>query len=505
MRYLTTAMVVGSISAALAGPVTLAAQSKARGTPPSLGARGPEKPGWIALFDGKTLDGWKPADHPEAWTVKDGTLSCDGDRSHLFYVGRPDAPGPAKTAEWSDFEAEVEVFTHTGANSGVYFHTAWQDTGWPAKGFEMQVNNRQPVFAGDSGDPYVENKKTGSLYGIRNAYRTMAADNTWSTLALRVQGPRVVIHVNGVLVVDYLEPEGDVPGLAAPLQKIGHGTFALQCHDRRSRVQYRRIAVHPLPPGPPLSRAPSPDPASAKRYRLARDNFPLVDLRAIDAAHAAGLETAQAAARAGTGLFVGVTAAAGKAGLVRTDAGVDALVRRFGGKPLFLGLRAGEPGWQKTISPKAFAKIDYVVLDGEEMLARVPRAQWGKEDVLVQALVDATVAAIEHEPIDVYGAPLFLAGGLATHRDALVTDAYQQRIIDAAVTHGVAFEINGRLRLPGEAFVRKAKAAGAKFTLGECDLATPAGAWCFDLREKVGLGWKDMFEPGHAPPRGARE
>src|SRR5204863_9238177 len=106
-------------------------------------------------------------------------------------------------------------------------------------------------------------------YGIRNAYKAMATDGEWFTLTLRVQGPRVVIHVADALVVDYVEPEGDVPGLAAPLQKIGKGTFALQCHDRRSQVQYRRIAVHALPPGPPISRAPNPDPASAKRYRLA--------------------------------------------------------------------------------------------------------------------------------------------------------------------------------------------------------------------------------------------
>jgi hypothetical protein len=492
MRQLMALVMVGGL--ALTGGEPLRAQVKAKA----------EKPGWVSLFDGTSLVGWKPADHPESWTVKDGTLSCDGDRSHLFYVGRPNGVGPAQHAEWTDFEAEIEVLTHPGANSGVYFHTAWQDTGWPATGFEMQVNNQQPVFAGDSGDPYRENKMSGSLYGIRNAYKAMAKDDAWFTLRLRVQGPRVVIRVDDALVVDYVEPEGDVAGLAAPLQKIGKGTFALQCHDRRSQVQYRRIAVHPLPPGPPVSRAPNPDPAFATRYRLARDNFPLVDLRAIDAARISGLEPALAAARAGTGLFVGVTAAAGKAGQVRSDAGVDALVRTFGRKPLFLGLRAGGRGWAAPISKKAFAKVDYVVLDGEEMLARVPRAQWGQEEGLVSALVDATVEAIEREPVDVYGAPLFLAGGLARRRDALVSDAYQQRIIDAAVKHHVAIEINGRLRLPGEAFVRKAKAAGAKFTLGECDLSTPAGAWCFDLREKIGLSWKDMFEPGHEPARGAR-
>src|SRR5688500_2462759 len=147
------------------------------------GAPAAEKPGWHALFDGATLSGWKAAEHPDAWTVKDGTLACNGDRAHLFYVG------PVEQAQFADFEAAVEVRTHTGANSGVYFHTAWQDSGWPVQGFEMQVNNHQPHFPGDSGATYIENKKTGSLYGIRNAYKALARDNEWCTLKLQVQGP----------------------------------------------------------------------------------------------------------------------------------------------------------------------------------------------------------------------------------------------------------------------------------------------------------------------------
>ena len=47
---------------------------------------GQTKPGnWIKMFDGKTLDGWEANDNPESWTVKDGAIVGDGDRSHLFY------------------------------------------------------------------------------------------------------------------------------------------------------------------------------------------------------------------------------------------------------------------------------------------------------------------------------------------------------------------------------------------------------------------------------------
>jgi len=33
-----------------------------------------DKDGWISMFDGKTLDGWKAGDNPQSWSAKDGTI-----------------------------------------------------------------------------------------------------------------------------------------------------------------------------------------------------------------------------------------------------------------------------------------------------------------------------------------------------------------------------------------------------------------------------------------------
>ena len=248
----------------------------------------------------------------------------------------------------------------------------------------------------------------------------------------------------------------------------------------------------------------TPDQATAARYRLARDNFPLVDLRALEARDAGRLEAALGATRGGA-LFVGVTASAGKARAVKDDAGVDALVRRFGGKSLFLGLRADERGWASAITPKALARLDFVLLDGETLLAALPRTTASTDpQAYGDAVLAATVSAIAQEPVDIYGAPLFLPAAIAGQRDAIWSDARQQAVIDAAVRHRVAVEINGARQLPGEAFVRKAKAAGAKFTFGHCAVGTPAADYCFGIRERVGLSWRDMYVPGHEPTRGAR-
>ena len=86
---------------------------------------------WITMFDGKTLDGWKASEEPGSFEVKDGTIVANvtgKKRSHLFYM--------AEKEPFKNFEFEAEVKTMPGSNSGIYFHTQFQDTGWPKKGFE---------------------------------------------------------------------------------------------------------------------------------------------------------------------------------------------------------------------------------------------------------------------------------------------------------------------------------------------------------------------------------
>lgn len=152
--------------------------------------------GWISLFDGKSLQGWKASEHPESFRVADGQIAIDGARAHLFYVGTH------PKAYFKNFEFSAEVMTQPGANSGIYFHTRYQEDGWPAQGFEVQINNTHK----GEGD-YREFKKTGSLYGVRNQYKSIVRDNEWFTLYLKVREKRVQIRLNDTLLVDYLEPQ----------------------------------------------------------------------------------------------------------------------------------------------------------------------------------------------------------------------------------------------------------------------------------------------------------
>lgn len=186
--------------------------------------------GWQLLFDGKTLDGWRASDAPGTFSVKDGSVVVQGPRSHLFYVG------PVQQHQFKDFELKVDVMTFPKANSGVYFHTRWQDTGWPERGYEVQVNNS-----------HADSSRSGGLWGVQDFPRVIAPDGQWFTLTTRVEGRRVTTRIDGELVADYTEERPVVRRAGLAQRQLASGTFALQGHDPESTVHFRNIKVRLLP------------------------------------------------------------------------------------------------------------------------------------------------------------------------------------------------------------------------------------------------------------------
>ncbi len=186
--------------------------------------------GWVSLFDGKSLDGWKASETPGTFTVAQGELIAHGKRSHLFYVG------PVAHHDFKNFELSLEIMARHGANSGVYFHTEYQDDGWPARGYEVQVNNTHSDW-----------RKGGGLYAIQDPREAPAQDDEWYTMTIRVEGKHVVTAVNGRVITDYTEPENPERPENMKGRVISHGTFAMQGHDPGSEVHFKNIKVRVLP------------------------------------------------------------------------------------------------------------------------------------------------------------------------------------------------------------------------------------------------------------------
>jgi len=185
---------------------------------------------WKALFDGKSLTNWKVGDNAGTFTVENGMIVAHGPVAHLFY------DGDISQHSFKNFEFKADVMTTPGSNAGIYFHTAYQQGGWPAKGYEAQVNNSHTDW-----------RRTGSLYGIADVKEVWVKDNEWYTEHIIVQGKRIRIQINERTVVDYTEPENVKRNGGDSLRVLSRGTFALQGHDPMSKVFFKNILVKILP------------------------------------------------------------------------------------------------------------------------------------------------------------------------------------------------------------------------------------------------------------------
>jgi hypothetical protein len=190
--------------------------------------------GWISLFNGKDFTGWKIGGDKSTFTIKDGAMVANGPVAHAFY------DGPVKNHDFKNFELMVDVMAAPNSNGGIYFHTEFQETGFPRKGFEVQVNNthRDPI-------------KSGSLYHVKDIgadeIKGITKDNEWFTEHIIVQDKNVTIKLNGKEVVNWTQPADWNGGREGAGRVIGHGTIAFQGHDPNSTVYYKNVRIKPLP------------------------------------------------------------------------------------------------------------------------------------------------------------------------------------------------------------------------------------------------------------------
>ena len=170
--------------------------------------------GWIQMFNGKNLDGWKANQSPESWSAVDGMIKGDGDVSHLFWL--------AQQCGNCEFKAEVKIGDK--GNSGMYFRAEF-GPGWP-KGYEAQVNATH-------GDPV----KTGSLYNFQKNFTDPTGPDVWFTQHIIANGNHIIIKVNGKVISDYVD------------EKNTHmqGLLALQQHNKGSVVYFKNLMFRPLP------------------------------------------------------------------------------------------------------------------------------------------------------------------------------------------------------------------------------------------------------------------
>jgi len=210
--------------------------------------------GFVQLFNGKDLTGWKLPDNPNPgafsgiekvekdgklmeydgkqkkdgklvplWRVEDGLIIGSGPSSHLF----------SERGDYVNFVYRVEAMINDHGNSGQYFRTKF-GPGFPS-GYEAQIN----ATHGDT-------IRTGSIYpaGSLGKYKKDITvmnvaphkPDEWFTQEVTAVGNHIVVKVNGKVTVDWNDPDNTYT----------KGHFALQGHDPGTVVKFRKIEVKEL-------------------------------------------------------------------------------------------------------------------------------------------------------------------------------------------------------------------------------------------------------------------
>lgn len=383
--------------------------------------------GWIELIDG-TFAHWKAGEQKSTWTITpEGYYQAEGPRSHLFYTG------PHLKDGFKNFEIEVQVRTFELANSGIYFHTEYQETGWPQKGIEIQVNN---THIGEG--TYIERKKMGSLYGVRNLYKSFAQDSTWMTVRARVESNRVQVWLNGLQTVDYTESEPLLPGV----KHLSKGTFCLQGHDIHSKMQYKSFRVRRLPDAKRSDKkVPRYGAWLDSLFVYQQQQFAFVDLNPPPGLSAKALS-----------MYVYQTGI--NAALVRSHP------VRVKGLPLFTGLRV-KPG-----DAPLKAEVDYRIGESQDLAGAESLLQAGNINVW-------------------------------SDKGRVLNDEHAAMLLDLARQQNIAIEIDNVNRHPSIEVLKLAKARGCKFTFAGLLPATAQhySLYVLEAIRGAGLDYRDQYIP----------
>ncbi len=209
-----------------------------------------------------------------------------------------------------------------------------------------------------------------------------------------------------------------------------------------------------------------------------------------------------------TGITYGVAANCGIGFPITGDSALMAYYRSLDGYPVARGLQAEGREWIKLFSPDSVAMFDYAFTDAMTFTDNKGRRTrlWMKDEVWVEdeqsfmeMLVEKITDIMKNEPVNIYVNATYIPEILSEKYDELWTAKRMDKIISAAVENHIAIEIGARLRIPSATFIKRAKAAGVKFTMGTNNGDNKLGflEYGMDMIEQCGLQPEDFYTVRH--------
>jgi hypothetical protein len=171
-----------------------------------------EAAGWVPLFNGKDLSGWRN-NGEEKWVVEDGTILCESAAGKYGYL--------TTEKTYRDFNLRLRFKGEKPGNSGVFFHShivgVDPQHGPDIEGMQVEVD---PSVGNHTGGLYESGGRGWVIQPTAEGERALKPVGEWNELEVSVRGNHIVTRLNGVQIVDYTDP--------AP--KYSEGVIGLQIH-----------------------------------------------------------------------------------------------------------------------------------------------------------------------------------------------------------------------------------------------------------------------------------
>jgi len=171
------------------------------------------EPGWIVLFDGKSMDNWNEIGNAN-WRIVDGVVMADsGDKRQGYLVSKN---------SYTDFQVRAEFWVDADANSGVFLRNANPKEIGAKTGYEVNIFDKRP-------DPSFG---TGAIVYVAKAMTVLKAGGRWNTYEITAKGPQLTVVLNGVKTVD--------------VQDSQHASGPIALQYGAGVVKFRKVEIRPL-------------------------------------------------------------------------------------------------------------------------------------------------------------------------------------------------------------------------------------------------------------------
>ena len=199
--------------------------------------------GFVPLFNGKDLTGWKAeAGKLAAWDWKAGVLTCTGDQGWLM-----------TEKQYSNYELRMEYKLATKANSGVALRS--KPDGRLAKELELEVQILDDEWYVANFKGLRNDQRNGALYEIVSPSPAASKPvGEWNTLHIAVIGRTITVQLNGVKIVDadldtHIAKAERFPGLLRASGRIGLAGSDTRIEFRKIEIKELQSSDDPIQPG----------------------------------------------------------------------------------------------------------------------------------------------------------------------------------------------------------------------------------------------------------------